>query len=166
MVSFTDKVEIENSRRSGGTGRKHRAEIVRLAASAPIAILLSPAPDAYPIPRPDPMKQAQTVLPSKTRHLGSLLLQSILTTGIARHFSGELVVEDSVCAECNHSFSKFEQPLIRVLTPIRFLLKIKDRRGNIQVKATAKTAEKTSGVWLVSAQLLMGSEETTPYFAG
>lgn len=53
---------------------------------------------------------------------------------------GVLTVKDSVCAECNHGFSKFEQPLARELAPIRFLLKIRDRRGNIpEVAATAKT---------------------------
>jgi len=53
---------------------------------------------------------------------------------------GVLTVKDSVCAKCNHGFSKFEQPLAEELAPVRFLLKIKDRRGNIpEVDATAKT---------------------------
>jgi hypothetical protein len=54
---------------------------------------------------------------------------------------GDLAVPDSVCDGCNHGFTKFEQPLSQELAPIRFLLKIGDRRGNIpEVFATAKTA--------------------------
>jgi len=54
---------------------------------------------------------------------------------------GTLVVQDCVCAECNHGFSKFEQPLAQELTPLRLLLKIPDRRGKIRdTFATAKTA--------------------------
>lgn len=56
---------------------------------------------------------------------------------------GNLVVEKSVCTECNNGFSKFEQPLAKELAPIRLLLKIPDRYGKIpQVAATAKTKDK------------------------
>src|SRR5437879_697929 len=56
---------------------------------------------------------------------------------------GKLVVQNSVCTECNNGFSKFEQPLAKELAPIRLLLRIPDRYGNTpQVAATAKTQEK------------------------
>lgn len=56
---------------------------------------------------------------------------------------GKLVVQESVCTECNNSFSKFEQPLARELAPIRLLLKIPDRYGRTpEVPATAKTKDK------------------------
>lgn len=55
---------------------------------------------------------------------------------------GRLVVENSVCAECNNGFSKFEQPLSMELAPIRLLLRIPDRYGKTpEVLATAKTKE-------------------------
>ncbi len=56
---------------------------------------------------------------------------------------GVLVVKDSVCAECNSGFSKFEQSLASELTPFRLLLQIPDRYGKVpQVPATVKTADK------------------------
>jgi len=56
---------------------------------------------------------------------------------------GDLVVPHSVCAGCNHGFSEFEQPLCVELRPIRFLLQIANRRGEIPtVEATAKTTAK------------------------
>ncbi len=56
---------------------------------------------------------------------------------------GVLVLKDSVCAVCNNSFSKFEQPLAGELVPIRLILQIPDRRGEIpQVAATVKTQDK------------------------
>lgn len=56
---------------------------------------------------------------------------------------GVLVLKDSVCAECNNGFSKFEQPLVTELSPIRLLLKIPDRYGEVpQVAATVKTRDK------------------------
>jgi HNH endonuclease len=56
---------------------------------------------------------------------------------------GTLELQNAVCTNCNNDFSKFEQPLIRELAPIRFLLQIPDRRGNVpQVDATVKTAAK------------------------
>jgi len=56
---------------------------------------------------------------------------------------GVLVLKDSVCPECNNGFSKFEQPLVVELSPIRVLLKIPDRYGNVpQVAAIVKTKYK------------------------
>jgi len=56
---------------------------------------------------------------------------------------GVLVLKDSVCSECNNGFSKFEQPLATELSPIRLLLKIPDRYGEIpQVAATVQTRDK------------------------
>jgi len=55
---------------------------------------------------------------------------------------GVLVVERSVCATCNHGFSKFEQPLAMELAPLRSLLKIPDRYGKVpEAAATVKTKE-------------------------
>lgn len=54
---------------------------------------------------------------------------------------GVLVVENSVCAECNNGFSKFEQPLIMELAPLRLIFKIPDRYGRIPyADATVTTA--------------------------
>jgi len=56
---------------------------------------------------------------------------------------GVLVLKNSVCAVCNNGFSKFEQPLATELTPLRLLLQIPDRRGEIpQAAATVKTQDK------------------------
>jgi hypothetical protein len=56
---------------------------------------------------------------------------------------GVLVLKDSVCAACNNGFSKFEQPLAEELAPLRLILQIPDRRGEIpQVAATVKTQDK------------------------
>jgi hypothetical protein len=56
---------------------------------------------------------------------------------------GTLELKEAVCKNCDNGFSKFEQPLIRELAPLRFLFQIPDRRGNIpQVEATVKTALK------------------------
>jgi hypothetical protein len=56
---------------------------------------------------------------------------------------GVLVLKESVCAVCNNGFSKFEQPLAAELTPIRLILQIPDRRGEIpQAAATVKTQDK------------------------
>lgn len=56
---------------------------------------------------------------------------------------GVLTLKDSVCAECNNGFSAFEQPLVMELSPIRFLLQIQDRYGEVpQVAATVKTQDK------------------------
>jgi hypothetical protein len=56
---------------------------------------------------------------------------------------GVVGVNDSSCEGCNHGFSKFEQPVITELTPIRLLLKIPDRYGAIpQAAAILKTADK------------------------
>jgi len=54
---------------------------------------------------------------------------------------GVSICAESVCAECNHGFSAFEQPLAEELTPLRLLLQIPDRRGNIpEATAVVKTA--------------------------
>jgi hypothetical protein len=56
---------------------------------------------------------------------------------------GALVVEDCVCTSCNNGFSKFEQPLIREMAPLRFILQIPDRYGKLPyAEATAKTETK------------------------
>src|SRR6266576_1439965 len=56
---------------------------------------------------------------------------------------GVLVLKDSVCVVCNNGFSKFEQPLAEELAPIRLILQIPDRRGEIpQAAATVKTKDK------------------------
>jgi hypothetical protein len=62
---------------------------------------------------------------------------------------GDLVVRNGACAECNNGFSKFEQPLSKELTPLRFLLRIPDRRGDVpevKVKATIGGVEKDAKV--------------------
>jgi hypothetical protein len=54
-----------------------------------------------------------------------------------------LVLKDSACIECNNGFSKFEQPLVKELSPFRFLLQIPDRYGQLpQVAATVKTKDR------------------------
>jgi hypothetical protein len=56
---------------------------------------------------------------------------------------GVLVLKDSVCAVCNNGFSKFEQPLATELTPLRLLLQIPDRYGEVpQADATVKAGDK------------------------
>lgn len=56
---------------------------------------------------------------------------------------GVLVLKDNVCAPCNNGFSKFEQPLATELAPLRLLLKIPDRYGEVpQANATVKTQDK------------------------
>ena len=56
---------------------------------------------------------------------------------------GVLVVESCVCTRCNNGFSKFEQPLIREMAPLRFILQIPNRYGKIPyAEATAKTETK------------------------
>jgi len=56
---------------------------------------------------------------------------------------GVLVVKNSVCVVCNNGFSKFEQPLATELAPLRLLLKIPDRYGEVpQANATVKTQDK------------------------
>ncbi len=56
---------------------------------------------------------------------------------------GTLELEDAVCTICNNDFSKFEQALARELAPVRFLLQIPDRRGEVpRVEATFETATK------------------------
>jgi|SRR5580700_8451888 hypothetical protein len=55
---------------------------------------------------------------------------------------GVLVLGNSVCAECNNGFSKFEQPLAVELAPLRLLLQIPDRRGKVpETAATVKTLD-------------------------
>ena len=53
---------------------------------------------------------------------------------------GVLTVAHGVCAACNNGFSKIEQALAKELTPIRLLLQIPDRYGNVpHTDATIKT---------------------------
>jgi len=56
---------------------------------------------------------------------------------------GVLALEGSTCTECNHGFSKFEQPLVAELASIRLLLQIPDRYGEVpQVAATVRVQDK------------------------
>jgi hypothetical protein len=56
---------------------------------------------------------------------------------------GVLEFKNSVCAECNHEASKFEQPLVGELRPTRLLFKVPDRRGDIPAaNATFRTGER------------------------
>lgn len=56
---------------------------------------------------------------------------------------GVLVVENSVCSGCNNGFSKFEQPLISELAPLRLMFQIPDRYGKIPyAEATVKTTSR------------------------
>jgi len=57
---------------------------------------------------------------------------------------GNLIVKNGSCDGCNHGNSKFEQLLAVELTPIRMLLQIPDRYGNVpHTAATIITPEKT-----------------------
>jgi hypothetical protein len=57
---------------------------------------------------------------------------------------GNVIVKDGSCDGCNHGNSKFEQALAVELTPIRMLLQIPDRYGNVpHTAATIVTPEKT-----------------------
>ncbi len=50
---------------------------------------------------------------------------------------GNLVLGNSTCADCNNGSSKFEQPLVTELAPIRLIFQIPDRYGQLpQVDAT------------------------------
>jgi hypothetical protein len=56
---------------------------------------------------------------------------------------GNLVLKQGSCTRCNHSFSKFEKPLLADLAPFRALFRIQNRRGDVpEVEATAKTVDK------------------------
>lgn len=56
---------------------------------------------------------------------------------------GNLIVKNGSCDLCNYGNSKFEQALAGELTPIRMLLQIPDRYGNVpQTAATIITPEK------------------------
>ncbi len=56
---------------------------------------------------------------------------------------GGLTVKNSVCADCNNGFSKFEQPVATELAPIRLIFQIPDRYSQIpQVPATVNVEEK------------------------
>lgn len=57
---------------------------------------------------------------------------------------GNLVVKGGSCDACNHGNSTFEQALARELTPIRMLLQIPDRYGNVpHTAATLVTRDQT-----------------------
>jgi hypothetical protein len=62
---------------------------------------------------------------------------------------GNLVVERSVCVEDNHDSSKFEQPVVQSLAPLRLLLCIPDRYGRLpEVSVTAEVdGRKLPGRW-------------------
>src|SRR6476620_4689050 len=75
-------------------------------------------------------------------------------SGDAVHFSdehvfpaalgGNVIVKNGSCDSCNHGNSKFEQALAVELTPIRMLLQIPDRYGNVpHTAATIITNEST-----------------------
>jgi hypothetical protein len=56
---------------------------------------------------------------------------------------GTLVIENGSCTTCNNGCSKFEQALATELTPLRNLLQIPDRRGEVpHTHATVKVGEK------------------------
>src|SRR5437764_9253119 len=56
---------------------------------------------------------------------------------------GNLILKYGSCDVCNHGNSKFEQALAGELTPIRMLLQMPDRYGNVpQTAATIITPEK------------------------
>lgn len=51
-------------------------------------------------------------------------------------------MKNATCDTCNHGFSKFEQPLIKELTPLRLMLLIPDRYGKVpHTEAVAITDE-------------------------
>jgi HNH endonuclease len=55
---------------------------------------------------------------------------------------GNLELRDGVCTNCNNEFSKFERVLAKELGPIRLLLNIPDRYGDIpSADAVAKTKD-------------------------
>ena len=56
---------------------------------------------------------------------------------------GTLVIKNGSCATCNNGCSEFEQALAMELTPLRNLLQIPDRRGEVPpAPATVKVGEK------------------------
>jgi hypothetical protein len=56
---------------------------------------------------------------------------------------GVLVIKNGSCVTCNNGCSKFEQTIATELIPLRHLLHIPDRRGEIpQTTATFKVGEK------------------------
>jgi hypothetical protein len=62
---------------------------------------------------------------------------------------GTLELPNAVCTPCNNDFSTFEQVVARELAPIRFVLQIPDRRGEVpRVEATVKTAHREYGARL------------------
>jgi hypothetical protein len=55
---------------------------------------------------------------------------------------GNLELRDGVCTKCNNDFSDFERALAKELVPVRLLLNIPDRYGDIpSAEAVAKTEE-------------------------
>lgn len=54
---------------------------------------------------------------------------------------GNLELRDGVCTKCNNDFSKFEAALAKELTPIRLLLNIPDRYGDIPSADAVAKAE-------------------------
>jgi hypothetical protein len=55
---------------------------------------------------------------------------------------GNLELRDGVCTKCNNDFSEFERVLAKELVPIRLLLNIPDRYGDIpSASAVAKTKD-------------------------
>jgi hypothetical protein len=75
---------------------------------------------------------------------------------------GTLVLKDCVCSDCNHGFSKFEQPLLVELRPVRFLLQIPDRMGKVPgVFATAKTASRDYEAKITSDGTVLLKPEVT-----
>ena len=56
---------------------------------------------------------------------------------------GVLVIKNGSCVTCNNGCSKFEQALATELVPLRRLLQIPDRRGEVpHTPATVKVGEK------------------------
>lgn len=55
---------------------------------------------------------------------------------------GNLELRDGACTSCNNDFSKFESVLAKELVPIRLLLNIPDRYGDIpSAEVVAKTKD-------------------------
>jgi len=55
---------------------------------------------------------------------------------------GNLELRDGVCTSCNNEFSKFEAALAKELVPIRLLLNVPDRYGDIpSAEAVVKTKD-------------------------
>jgi hypothetical protein len=64
---------------------------------------------------------------------------------------------DGVCHACNNGFSKFESALAQELIPIRLLLRIPDRRGD--VSNADSVAKLKDGEWPVKSKRIKQTRE-------